>query len=106
MTAPKAPKTIRLSDPFMWEGREITEVTIAKPRVKDLKRMQAALEGVTDRLEQGVVMAASLTGLPVEAIDELDTDDFTTISEVIAGFFPRGTASQSGEVSSPKPHIG
>jgi hypothetical protein len=106
MTAPKAHKTVRLSDPITWEGREITEIKLAKPRVKDLKRMQASLVGVEDRLDQGIAMAAALTGLPVEAIEELDTDDFTAISEVIADFFPKGTASQSGGPSSPKPPTG
>lgn len=106
MTAPKAPKTVRLADPITWEGREITEITLSKPRVKDLKRMHAALAGIEDRLEQGIVMAAALTGLPVEAIEELDTDDFTAISEVIADFFPKGTASPNGAPSSPKPPTG
>jgi hypothetical protein len=106
MTAPKAPKTVRLSEPLSWEGREIIEIKISKPKVKDLKRMQAALDGVEDQLEQGIVMAATLTGLPAEAIEELDTDDFTALSGVIAGFFPKGTASPSGEASSPKPPTG
>lgn len=51
-------------------------------------------------------MAAALTGLPAEAIEELDTDDFTAISEVIADFFPKGTASANGDLSSPKPPTG
>ena len=106
MTDPKASRTVRLSGPIRWDGREITEVTIAKPKVKDLKRMNAQLEGIEDDLEQGIAMAAALTGLPVTAIEELDTDDFTAISEVIAGFFPQATASRSGEASSPKPPTG
>jgi hypothetical protein len=72
---------------------------MTKPRVKDLKRMNAALDGITDRLDQGIVMAATLTGLPVEVIEEMDTDDFTAISEVIADFFPKGTASPPGDRS-------
>ena len=99
MTAPTKTRTFRLSDPINWEGRQITEVTMTKPRVKDLKRMNAALDGITDRLDQGIVMAATLTGLPVEAIEEMDTDDFTAISEVIADFFPKGTASPPGDRS-------
>jgi hypothetical protein len=106
MTDPKAPKTVTLSEPIQFEGREIAEVHITKPKVKDLKRMNAALDGITDPLEQGIVMAASLTGLPVEVIEDLDADDFTTISEVIADFFPQGTARDTGVPSSPKPLIG
>lgn len=106
MTAPKAPKTVRLSQPISWEGQEITEVTITKPKVKDLKRMNAQLADIDDQLEQGIAMAAALSGLPVEAIEELDTDDFTAVSEVIADFFPQATASRNGEASSPKPPTG
>lgn len=106
MTERKASRIVRLADPITWEGHAVTEITLAKPRVKDLKRMQAALEGVEDKLEQGIVMAAVLSGLPVEAIEELDTDDFTAISEVIADFFPKGTASAHGDLSSPKPPTG
>lgn len=100
MTDPNAPKTVRLAQPISWEGREIAEVTIAKPKVKDLKRMDAQLAGVENKLDQGIAMAAVLSGLPVEAIEEFDTDDFTTISEVIADFFPQATVSRSGEASS------
>lgn len=106
MTAPKAPKELKLSDPLEWEGKEITRLRIAKPKVKDLKRLNAALENVEDKLEQGIVMAAILTGLPNEAIEELDTDDFTALSEAIADFFPQGLGSEGGDPSSPKQPTG
>jgi hypothetical protein len=102
MTVPKAPKELTLFEPIRWDGQEITRLRIAKPKVKDLKQMQQQLEGVEDRLEQGIIMAAALTGMPSAFIEELDTDDFTAISEVIADFFPRGTALANGEASSPK----
>lgn len=106
MTAPKTPKTVTLSEPIEHDGLEITQVRIKKPKVKDLKRMTAELDGVKDQLQQGIVMAAALTGLPAEAIEEMDTDDFTTISEVIADFFPQGRAPERGAPSSQKPPTG
>ena len=106
-TAPPASaQTILLAAPLEHDGRKITELQIRKPKVKDLKRMNAALDGVADPLEQGIVMVASLTGLPVEVIEELGADDFTTISEVIADFFPQATARDIGVPSLPKPPIG
>ena len=105
MSDPKT-KTVQLSVPVTLEGREIAEIRISKPKVKDLKRMTAAVDGVTDRLDQGIVMASTLTGYPVDVIEELDTDDFTAISEVIADFFPKGTASAPGGRSLPKPPTG
>ena len=106
MTDPKTQKTVTLSEPIEHDGRQITEFQITKPKVKDLKRMNAALDNITNPLEQGIVMAASLTGLPVEVIEDLGADDFTTISEVIADFFPQATARDTGVPSSLKPPIG
>ena len=87
----KAPKTFALSDPIEHDGRLITEVQISKPKVKDLKRMNVALDGVTDQLDQGIVLAAILTGLPVE---------------VIADFFPQAKAPGNGALSLPRPPTG
>lgn len=105
MTAPQH-KTIRLSQPLDWEGQSIAEVTIKKPKVKDLKAMQGALDGVTDQLEQGIVMAATLSGLSRDIIEEMDAEDFTTISEAIAGFFSKAKGSVNGAPSSQKPPTG
>lgn len=106
MTAKKTSRTLTLSDPIDWEGERISEVTVSKPKVKHLRRIQAAMDASPDRMDQGVAMAVAMTGLAEEIIDELDIDDFNAISEVIAGFFPQGTASVDGAASSPKPPIG
>jgi len=99
MTTPKPSKTVTLSDPVTWDGQMITEVVIKKPKVKDVRRLQAALEGVEDRFEQGVIMASQLSGIPAEAFDEFDFDDFTAVSEAFSAFFPQGTASPTGDPS-------
>ena len=82
-------KTLQLLFPITVEDREVSEVTITRPKVKDLKAMDAALVGITDKLDQGIVMVSVLTGLPTEAVEELDADDFTRLSEEVAGFSPR-----------------
>jgi hypothetical protein len=102
----RAHKIIPLCAPILHEDKEITQVALRRPKVRDLKALNAALEGVKDQLDQGIVLAATLTGLPVEVIEELDADDFTAISEVMADFFPQGTASPNGAVSLPKPPTG
>jgi hypothetical protein len=96
-------KRLPLSAPIALGDQTLTEVSVKKPKVKDLKALQDALAGIEDQLEQGILMAAVLTDLPRE---EMDTDDFTAISEVIAGFFPKGTASATGAPSQPKPPTG
>ena len=105
MTYPKT-KTLRLHYPVTVEDRVVSEVTITRPKVKDLKAMDAALDGIKDKLDQGIVMAATLTGLPPEVIEELDAEDFTKLSEEVAGFFPQAQAHGTGAPSLPKPPTG
>lgn len=82
----------------------VAELTVRRPKVKDLRVIEAASRG--SQLDQGVVMIAQLTGLPSEAVDELDAQDFTIVSEAIADFFPKAKASATGASSSPKPPTG
>ncbi len=105
MTDPRH-KTLRLLFPITVKDREVSEVTITRPKVKDLKAMDAALDGIKDKLDQGIVMAATLTGLPPEVIEELDAEDFTKLSEEVAGFFPQAKAHGTGAPSLPKPPTG
>jgi uncharacterized protein (DUF934 family) len=105
MTAPKT-KTVTLQFPITVDGREVSEVTITRPKVKYLKAMDAALDGITDKLDQGIIMVSVLTGLSHDAVEELDADDFTELSEVVAGFFPQAKAQGNGAPSLPKPLTG
>jgi hypothetical protein len=99
-------KTLQLLFPITVEDREVSEVTITRPKVKDLKAMDAALVGITDKLDQGIVMVSVLTGLPPVAVEELDAEDFTKLSEEVAGFFPQAKAHGTGAPSLPKPPTG
>ena len=99
-------KTLQLLFPITVEDREVSEVTITRPKVRDLKAMDAALVGITDKLDQGIVMVSVLTRLPPEAVEELDADDFTRLSEEVAGFFPQAKAHGTGAPSLPKPPTG
>ncbi len=105
MTDPRH-KTLQLLFPITIVDREVSEVTITRPKVKDLKAMEAALDGIKDKLDQGIVMVSVLTGLPPEAVEELDADDFTRLSEEVAGFFPQAKAHGTGAPSLPKPPTG
>jgi hypothetical protein len=44
--------------------------------------------------------------LPPEVIEELDAEDFTKLSEEVAGFFPQAKAHGTGAPSLPKPPTG
>lgn len=88
--------SVTLAVPVEWQGQTIAEVTIRRPKVKDLRAIEAASRDQSSQLDQGAAMLAQLTGLPIEAVDELDAQDFTAISEVIAGFFPQAKGRATG----------
>ncbi|MBN9023185.1 MAG: phage tail assembly protein [Rhizobiales bacterium] len=92
-------KTVRLSQPIASDGKTVTEVQVRRPKVKDLRAMERDTSTLANHIDQGVAMAALLTELPVEVIDEMDAVDFATVSEVIAGFLPPGPAPATGVVS-------
>jgi hypothetical protein len=83
---------VKLVRPFRVEDRTITEVTIRRPKVRDLRALEKAREPGSTELDQGVAMAATLCDLPLEAMDEMDAADFATISEVLGGFLPKPPA--------------
>ena len=90
---------VKLSHPFKVGDKTIAEVTIRRPKVRDLRAMEKAREpGATD-IDQGIAMAAALCDLPLEAVDEMDAVDFAAISEVITRFLPQAPASKGGEAS-------
>lgn len=114
---PKTEKTFPLAFPFEWEGRRFSTVKIMRPKVKTLRKIEAIRNGggevdeegrpiKPDDFDAGLQIMSLLTGIPVGAIDELDSDDFVTLSEYIADFFPEAAGPKTGDTSSPKPPTG
>ena len=86
---------IKLGEPIVVGGQKITEVTLRRPKVKDLRALDHLDVNAND-LTRGIEMAAILTGLTPETIDELDAGDFAAISDVIAGFLPKPLETGGG----------
>jgi hypothetical protein len=83
---------VKLVRPFKVEERMITEVTIRRPKVRDLRAMEKMREPNSTELDQSIAMTATLCDLPPEAMDEMDAADFASISEVLSGFLPKTPA--------------
>lgn len=83
---------VKLSRPLKIGDRTVTEVTIRRPKVRDLRAMEKAREPGSTEMDQGIAMAATLCDLPLEAMDEMDAADFASISEAITGFLPKAPA--------------
>jgi hypothetical protein len=93
-------QSVTLDYPITWEGAKIAEVTVKRPKVKDIKSLSAASQGEDlSEFESSILVIAALSGLPAEAVEELDQADFQAISEVVGGFFPKATAPATGGAS-------
>lgn len=77
-----------LKHPVEYEGETIEFVSLRRPRVRDLRALEAK-KGEGD-IAQSIAMIAAVTGMPEGVVDEMDAEDYTILSERIADFFPRG----------------
>ena len=77
---------VKLARPIRVEERLVTEVTVRRPKVRDLRAMDRLRAPGGAELDQGIAMAATLCDLPLEAMDEMDAADFAAISEMLGGF--------------------
>jgi hypothetical protein len=86
-TAPKAPTTkIKLEFPIEYQGAGISEVTIRRPKGKDMRFLP---KGDNAGTEEMYPFFALLMGLDEGAIDEMDAVDIAEISGTVMGFLQR-----------------
>ncbi len=91
-------KRIKLRFPVEHDGVEVREVAIRRPRTRDVRQIEViAAASNTDKVSETIAILGVLTGLSPEALEDMDFEDFTKLSETIAGFFPQATASENGE---------
>jgi len=76
-------ETIELIQPFDYMGEQVTELTLRRPKMKDLRRIGAAKGTDADR---AALMIQILSGLSPKAVDEIDGVDIDKISKVIDSF--------------------
>ncbi|WP_273760324.1 phage tail assembly protein [Bartonella sp. ML70XJBT.G] len=80
--------THQLLVPITFEGKEHNEITLNRPKTKDLQAIDK-IEGI----EQTIAMIARLSGWPHEAISELDINDLSNIGEILESFIKRRETS-------------
>lgn len=80
--------THQLLIPITFEGKEHSEITLQRPKTKDLQAIDKK-EGI----EQTIAMIARLSGWPHEAISELDINDLSSIGEILESFIKRRETS-------------
>jgi|GEM_PF-1026196 len=73
---------IDLKRPLHMNGEELLSISLRRPTVDDLERMDKA-QGA---MSKGIMISSYLSGLPPKTIRQMDAADFKVISEVIADF--------------------
>ena len=77
---------VRLGEAYTWDGREVTELTLRRPRVSDQLEAQRA---ATEPQEQEVHLFARLCGVNPELIENLDMADYRALQDAYSGFLRR-----------------
>ena len=74
--------TIKLKHPITADGREVTKLTLRRPKVRDLERV----DKVDGPIAKAVTLIADLAELTPDQVRELDAADFTAIEAEVSGF--------------------
>ncbi|WP_019220250.1 phage tail assembly protein [Bartonella florencae] len=74
--------------PITFEGKERTEITLRRIKVKDMQAIDKK-EGT----DQVITMIARLSGWPYAAVCELDGGDMASIGEILESFTKRRETS-------------
>jgi hypothetical protein len=89
-----ATKTVTLDSPITFEGKQITELNVRSPKLKEVREMERIAKEAAGggMLDDAVGVILLLTDIPPGAVEEMDTTDIAAISETIEGFFPKARA--------------
>lgn len=86
--------TITLKHPIKIDGREAAQLTLRRPKVRDLERM----DKVSGEMAKTVALVADLAEITPDQVRELDAGDFNVVAEALAGFL-EGFRPTSGKSS-------
>ncbi|MDE0167340.1 MAG: phage tail assembly protein [Bryobacterales bacterium] len=77
---------IELKHPITADGREVAELTLRRPKVRDLERM----DKVSGEMAKAVTMIADLAEIAPDQVRELDAEDFAAAAEALGDFLAVG----------------
>lgn len=93
-------RVVKLDYPLQDGNRSVTEIAIGRPKVRDV----IAAQKFKTPAEQMLAMVASMSGLTLPVLLELDVSDFTKLevqlAPLVSGISPSATEAD-GEPSSP-----
>ncbi len=80
--------TYTLKYPVSLGGTEYTELSLRRPRTRDLIKARKS----KDELEQMAGLITDLAEIEPKLVQELDAEDFAGLGEVIGNFLPNAAA--------------
>jgi len=81
-------KVIKLKFPFQFEGKTIDEIKIRPAKVKEAKEAEKKFKN--NNLEMRIYLLSKISGLPMEAIEEMTEVDFLRVVEAYDDFLTTG----------------
>jgi hypothetical protein len=85
--------TVTLSAPLTTATGEVNEITLKRPKAKQMRALDKGTGQVTSTLEMLQVM----TGIPMPFLDELDGEDYVELAAAINGFL--GKSPKTGDAA-------
>ena len=73
---------LELATPLIVAGKEIKEIVIKEPKLKDLK----AVAHILDDFEQTVALIANKSGFTIDEMDEIPTHVYMRLRELVKPF--------------------
>lgn len=83
---------LTLEDPITLDGRTLTQLTVRKPKVRDIRLARKSSDAPED-IE--LRLLSNLCELPPEAIDELSFADYVRLQGKVADFLPKDFPAQT-----------
>jgi hypothetical protein len=80
--------TVKLEEPIQFGSRTIDELTLRKPKAKDMRQFP-----LNPQMGDMLDLASRLAGEPTSIIDELSVQDMTRVVEVIGDFLGASQAT-------------
>lgn len=76
--------TVKLTYAIQAHGEEVSELTVRRPKVKDLRAMDA----VQGDVAKTAMLIGALCGLTPREVDQIDAMDFATVGQAVTDFLP------------------
>jgi hypothetical protein len=85
---------LKLNYPIPNGTETITDIVLRRPKARDLLRIEGSKAG--EGMAGTIAIIAMLSGLPKDALEDLDASDLTRLNTELAGFFQKYTDEDPG----------